>query len=199
MYSGKDWMTDWAKAEAFSLRIAGICRTIPTRGSWEPNDRFALAMASFLLARAHHDSIHLLHRHDKDVSAMALARPMLEAGLRTLWLLEKASDKEIADVLKGKERMPRLGGLSNSLSELLSENVTQVFSGRYQGLLDSLTHGGSRALAAQFLEDEARRKGNAVMIAQAGMALGVAGYAILRRLGRDDLAAELSDATPEII
>jgi hypothetical protein len=179
------------------LRIADFCKTIPTRGSWEPDDRIALAMASCSLAKAHHDSIHLLHSHNKDISARALARPLLEAGLRTLRVVEKASDSEIVDVLKGKENMPRLGGLIKSLKSVLSDDGTEVLSGRHRGLLDSLTHGGSRALAAQFLDDGVLRKGNAAMVAQAGIALGAARYAIARQLGRTDLAVELSDAIPQ--
>ena len=78
------WITDWPKAQTFSTRIGEICTRIPQRGDWEPNDRIAFAMASFRLAQEHHSSIHLLFSFNKHASANALARPLLEAGLRTI-------------------------------------------------------------------------------------------------------------------
>lgn len=101
MFSGTDWMTEWNKAEAFSLHIGTICATVPLRGSWEPNDRIAFAMASFRLAQEHHSASLLLFRHNKPMSANALARPLLEAGFRTIWLIEDASDQEIKAIVKG--------------------------------------------------------------------------------------------------
>jgi hypothetical protein len=178
MFSGTDWMSDWTKAETFSLRIGEICAAIPLRGSWEPNDRIAFAMASFRLAQEHHSSIHLLLRHNKCASANALARPVLEAGLRTIWIVDDASEGEIEGIVKGRE-FPILG-------ELNSKRPGSPVSGKYQGLLASLTHGGHRAMSAQYLEGGTLERLNAVMIAQASLAVGGAGYAI----------AQLTDATP---
>jgi hypothetical protein len=110
MFTGADWILDWPKAEAFSLRIGEICAAIPLRGAWEPNDRIAFAMASFRLAQEHHSSIHLLFRHNKPASANALARPLVEAGLRTVWIAEDATDQEISAIARGRESViPLLG------------------------------------------------------------------------------------------
>jgi hypothetical protein len=98
MFSGSDWMTDWNKAETVSLRIGEICAAIPLYGHWEPNDRIALAVASFRLALEHHSSIHLLFRHNKRASANALARPLFEAALRTVWFADVASEKQISGI-----------------------------------------------------------------------------------------------------
>ena len=132
MFRGTDWMTEWKDAEAVSLRIAEICATIPLRGSWEPNNRIAFAMASFQLTQEHHSSIHLLLRHKKCASANALGRPVVEAGLRTMWIVEDASDGEIDGIAKGRE-FPILG-------ELNSKRPGSPVSGKHQGLLASLTH-----------------------------------------------------------
>jgi hypothetical protein len=188
MFSGTDWMSDWNKAETFSLRIGEICSAIPMRGSWEPNNRVAFAMASFRLAQEHHSSIHLLLRHNKCASANALARPALEAGLRTIWIVEDASDGEIEGIVNGRE-FPILG-------ELNSKRPGSPVSGKHQGLLASLTHGGTRAISAQYLEGGTLERLNAVMIAQAGLAVGGAGYAIAQRLGRQDFVTQLTEATP---
>lgn len=186
-------MTEWSKAEAFSLQMGHICTTIPMRGSWEPNDRIALSVASFRLAQEHHASLHLLYQHGKFSSAKALTRPLIETGLRTLWIAEIASDEKLQNVMKGRE-LPLLG----KLRTCLSSQEEGLFAATLQGLLDTFTHGGARAMAAQFLEGEVLDKGNAVMITIAGFALGTAGYTIARLLGRDDLLDQLISATPSV-
>src|SRR5437868_6649832 len=138
MFSGNDWMTEWNKAEAFSLHIGKICATVPLRGSWEPSDRIAFAMASFRLAQEHHSATLLLFRHDKPKSANALARPLLEAGLRTIWLIEDASEQEITAIIKGRA-MPIFGELNSRLSKRSELSL----SGKHQALLHGLTHGGT--------------------------------------------------------
>jgi hypothetical protein len=187
MFSGTDWMSDWNKAETFSLRIGEICAAIPQRGSWEPNDRIAFAMASFRLAQEHHSATLLLFRHDKPTSANALARSLLEAGFRTIWLIEDASDQEIKAIVKGRA-MPIFGKIKSRLSKSLS--------GKHQGLLHTLTHGGTRAIAAQYLDGGERERLNAAMAAQAGFALAGAGYSVAQWLGREDILTQLADAVP---
>jgi hypothetical protein len=190
--SDSDWSTDWQKAEALSLKIGEICGTIPMRGSWEPNDRIAFAMASFRLAQEHHHSIRLLFEHNKFASANALARPLVEAGLRTLWLAEDASEAQIVDIVRGKGRTPLLTDLNNCLSRRSEVPV----SGKFQGLLHNFTHGGHIALASQYIDDDAERKrGNAAMLTVGAFALGTAGYTIAALLGRHDLMSELNSAT----
>jgi hypothetical protein len=75
MFTCDDWILEWAKAEAFSLRMGEICATIPLRGTWEPNDCIAFAMASFRLARERHSSIHLLFRHNKPATGGTILQP----------------------------------------------------------------------------------------------------------------------------
>lgn len=191
MFSGSDWMTDWNKAETLSLRIGEICAAIPLYGYWEPNDRIALAVASFRLALEHHSSIHLLFRHNKRASANALARPLFEAALRTAWFADVASEKQIRGILKGR-KVPLLG----ELSSVFNGKSGRLLSGQYEGVLHSLTHGGTRALTAHYLEGEDRERANAVITAQSGMCLGFAGYTIAYRLGHQDFVTQLVDATP---
>jgi hypothetical protein len=191
MFSGSDWMTDWSKAETVSLRIGEICAAIPLNGYWEPNDRIALAVASFRLALEHHSSIHLLFRDNKRASANALARPLIEAALRTVWFADVASEKQIRGILKGR-KVPLLGDLSIAFSG----KSGRLLSGQYEGVLHSLTHGGTRALTAHYLEGEDRERANAVIIAQSGLCLGCSGYTIAYRLGQQDFVTQLADATP---
>jgi hypothetical protein len=191
MFSGTDWMSDWNKAETFSLRIGEICAAIPQRGSWEPNDRIAFAMASFRLAQEHHSATLLLFRHDKPTSANALARPLLEAGFRTIWLIEDASDQEIKAIVKGRA-MPIFGELNSRLSKRSELSL----SGKHQGLLHTLTHGGTQAIAGQYLDGGQRERLNAAMAAQAGYALAAGGYSVAQWLGRQDILTQFVDATP---
>lgn len=193
MFTGDDWVSDWPKAEAFSLRMGEICALIPMRGSWEPNDRIAYAMASFRLAQEHHASSHLLIANDKRSSARALARPVMEAGLRTVWLLEEASDRDIFELSRGRERLPLLGDLNRLLIKQLEQRPLR---GKLLGALDSFTHGGAVALASQFIEGAELEKSSSAIIALAGFAVAIAGYAVAKVLHRDDLLAELSEASP---
>jgi hypothetical protein len=193
MFAGDDWIVEWPKAEALSLRMREICATIPLRGTWEPNDRIAFAMASFRLAQEHHASIHLLFGNNKPSSANALARPLLEAALRVVWIAEEASNQEISALANGRESViPLLG----ELITLVSKGSEITISGRHRGLLDNLTHGGGKAMAAQFLGGEKLERLSAAMIAQAGLALFAAGYTIAQLLGRQDLLAELINGNP---
>jgi hypothetical protein len=192
MFTGTDWISDWPKAETFTLRIGEICVRIPMRGSWEPNDRVAYAMASFRLAQEHHSSIHLLISNDRCASARALVRPLFEAGLRTVWFLEEASDQEIIAIARGREKLPTLG----ELNRLLITQLERPLGAKILQLLNSFTHGGAAALSVQFYEGAELQKRNAAAVALAGIALAAAGYSIARSLCRDDLLAELSGAIP---
>ena len=183
-----DSALDWSGAEKFSLLVGEVCSTIPTRGAWEPNDRIALAMASFRLTREHHGSMHLLFSHNRDISAKTLARPLLEVALRTLWIAEDASDQEIADVLNGRGTLPLLGILNGCVSK----RATSI-SGRFQSTLHSLTHGGAIALSAQFLEGLELERSNLAMLALAGVALAQAGFTIATLLQRPDLEAAITE------
>src|ERR1700733_5713933 len=89
-----------------------------------------------------------LFRHNRSASANALARPLVEAGVRTVWLAEDPSLQEICAIAKGRESViPLLGELNSRLSK----RSEIMLGGRFRGLRDSLTHGGARAMAAQFL------------------------------------------------
>jgi hypothetical protein len=195
MFTGDDWVSDWPKAEAFSLRMGEICALIPMRGSWEPNDRIAFAMASFRLAQEHHCSTHLLFSNDKCASARALARPVMEAGLRTIWLLEEASERDITELAKGRERLPLLGDLNRLLIKQLENKPLR---GKLLGVLDSFTHGGAAALSTQFIEGAELEKRNSAIVALVGLALAAAGSAAATLLRRDDILAELAAATPNM-
>jgi hypothetical protein len=195
MFTGDDWIADWPKAEAFSLRMGEICALIPMRGSWEPNNRLAFAMASFRLAQEHHCSTHLLISNDKCSSARALARPLMEAGLRTVWLLDEASERDIIELAKGRERLPLLGNLNRLLIKQLEGKPLR---GKLLGLLDSFTHGGAAALSTQFIEGAELDKRNSAIVALAGLALTASGYAVATFLRRDDIRAELAAAVPDM-
>jgi hypothetical protein len=195
MFTGDDWIADWPKAEAFSLRMGEICALIPMRGTWEPNDRIAFAMASFRLAQEHHCSTHLLISNDKCSSARALARPLMEAGLRTVWLLDEASERDIIELAKGRERLPLLGNLNRLLIKQLEGKPLR---GKLLGLLDSFTHGGAAALSTHFIEGAELDKRNSAIVALAGLALTASGYAVATFLRRDDIRAELAAAVPDM-
>ena len=179
-------MIDWDKAEVFSLRMGKICSTIPLRGSWEPNNRIALTVASFRLAQEHHGAIHLLISNGKYASANALARPMLEAALRTIWIAEDASDKQISRLLKNGGGLPLLGTLIKSLGArgVLMNSVTQE-------MLHSFTHGGTIALLNQFIDGERLGRSKAAIVAVVGAGLGSAGCSASRILDRQDLWDQL--------
>jgi len=144
------------------------------------------------LAKGHHSSIHILFSNDKCASAKALARPLLEAALRTIWIAEDASEPDIINLTKGRGRLPLLKELNDCLSKR-----AQPMSGKFQGLLHSFTHGGTTALAAQFFEGEVLEQSNAAIVAVAGTALAGAGYTISRLLGRQDLVDVLTVTVPD--
>lgn len=195
MFIGTDWITEWAKADSFGLRIAGISERIPLRGTWEPNNRIAFAMASFRLAQEHHRAIRLLILHNKSASANALIRPLVEAGLRTIWFIEGATDKQIAAVATGRESaIPLLG----ELNSLIARHSEKPLSGVFRGLLDSFTHGGVRAMSAQHLEGSDLERANSAITAQASFVLGGAAYSVAQMLELKEIQLELMEATPII-
>ena len=185
-----DWIFEWSKAEAFSLRIEQICGKIPLRGAWEPNDRIAFAMASFKLAQEHHVSIHLLTRHAKYASANALARPLLEAALRTIWFVEDATPDEIVAISKGRNSaVPLLGNLVRRLSR----RSEFVVSGKHRGLLDNLTHGGVVALGVQFRIGEELDRSKAGMLVYGAVAVASAAYTVAQFIECQEPLAELTE------
>ena len=185
---------NWKKAEAFSLRMGEVCATIPLEELSVPtNDiRTTLALTSFRLAREHHSAIHLLIRYNKNGSANALARSLLEMGLRTFWLAHGASDQEIEDIGKGRD-LPKLGALIKHFKNRMGE----VLGDRIQGLLHNFTHGGMQALCAQYYEGKDLERLNAILVTVAGRAVFVAASAVGFLTHRDDIRDRLTAAHSE--
>ncbi len=119
----------------------------------------------------------------------------MEAGLRTVWLLEEASERDITELAKGRERLPLLGDLTRLLIKQLEKKPLR---GKLLEVLDSFTHGGAAALSTQFVEGAELEKRNSAIIALAGFALALAGYALAILLRRDDILAELAAVVPDM-
>jgi hypothetical protein len=98
-------------------------------------------------------------RSQQDASAKALVRPLLEAGLRTLWISEVASGQTICALAEGRKAKvpPTLGALDRCLSNCSDISLNK----RFLGALDIFTHGGIRAITAQFAEGEELERSNA--------------------------------------
>lgn len=194
MYTGDEWIHDWPRAEAFSLKVGSICATIPLVGPWAPNDRIAFALALFRLAQQHHQSVHVLFSIDKAGSGNALVRPVVEASLRSVWVADYAKSTIIealaADPLK---RLPTLGSLVKFME---TREKVPILKRELQDILHDLTHGGMAAIAAQFIEGESRQRSNAAMVSISGAVLAGAGFSAARLIGRQDLVDGLQSVMP---
>jgi hypothetical protein len=178
-------MADREKAQAFTETIADICASLPLRGSWEPDDRIAYAMASFRFTQDHYKAMSLLVEHGPLSWFFALDRPAFQAGLRTAWILTTASQSQMKGITRGRE-FPLLSELCGGTKEQSGAS----FSGRHHGVLGNLTHGGARALVVQFAEGAKQERPKAVKIALVGVALARAMRS--QRVLADTMSSRLS-------
>lgn len=105
------------------------------------------------LSLSHYSSFVLLMRSKKNASAAALLRPQYEALIRSLYLDECATDKEIEYFSNRKE--PKK--LYEMVKLLDAEWESKTMSNSYRKLknvMNSYTHGGIEQLEQRFTADE---------------------------------------------
>lgn len=118
--------------------------------------------------------------HERSSSAYALARPACEASLRGAWLAIMATDQEIAKLDAGRESvLPLMGGLLQAFEQHYGQQLGRKLS----SVMDSLTHGGLRAIAAHASPADARAVQDAAILASASMAVGLATSSLAHHFG----------------
>jgi hypothetical protein len=80
------------------------------------NDRVRIGIAILQLALEHYHAINVLIEARLYGSAFALARPLLEAYARGIWLLNSASDSQRQSYMKGK--LPKFGEILNAIGDI---------------------------------------------------------------------------------
>lgn len=111
---------------------------------------FALYVA---VAQSHQDSIMILLGADKAPSAFALMRPLLETGIRGLWVNYKATDAEVISVGNNQFRFKPMEQMLEDLDSIFQE--TGLFAVHKEGwkLLCDFTHSGIELLSQMAMPD----------------------------------------------
>jgi hypothetical protein len=117
------------------------------------NDHVRIGGACLHLALEHYHAINVLIEARLYGSAFALARPLLEAYARGIWLLNSATESQLQSYMKGK--LPKFGEILNAigdrpetggfwLKEIKKKNWVQF---------NDLVHGGAHQVARRNTED----------------------------------------------
>jgi hypothetical protein len=140
---------DLTKAEGF-----GVWLHERTNGlKFKVDNRLNIGEGFFYLAQEHHDAIIVLVRARLYGSALALARPLLEAYVRGTWLLRHASQAELENFMKGKcpnfnQLIAAIGSEPETGGAWLVEMQNKVWPG-----LNDYTHGGASQILQRYTED----------------------------------------------
>lgn len=126
-----------SKSAEFIRYLDGLIDGLETRG----DKRHRFAGGSFCLSSEHHKAIVLLIYKRIDASAFALARPMVEAFLRGIWLHRCATGEQWEKVQN--DDFPRIRSIAEDIETL--EGYGKPFTGLLERSLSafhSYTHGG---------------------------------------------------------
>ena len=117
--------------------------------------RKALAVALLHLSIEHRNAILVSVKHGLTGSAHALLRPQLESAVRGFWVVDHASDSDIAKFAGGAEP-PRIDKLLTDLksSERFDGSLLASVKDKNWKAMCDLTHGGARQAGARVQANE---------------------------------------------
>jgi len=118
--------------------------------SFLTSNRLRVALALQHLSMEHHQGVHVLVSQGVIGSAFALVRPQFETYVRGVWVHHCASEKQIADFLKGKGP----AGVGKLIEELekhkeFSCGTLGVLKKSIYNNLNDFTHGGAIQVKAR--------------------------------------------------
>lgn len=127
--------------------------------SFGTTSRLRIAQTYFRLSLEHHLGLHALMELEVHASGKALLRPQLDAFLRGVWFLEKATESEIAQWMRGERTNqipPKYTPLIAALEtiERYSDGGLRMLHDETLRLLHDFTHGGKLQIAAFNSGDE---------------------------------------------
>lgn len=138
-----------------SERWMGECASLINGTSFLRSNRLRVAIALLHLSIEHHQGVHVLVSQGLVGSALALLRPQFETYVRGVWFHHCASDKQIADFLKGVEP-PGVGKLIGAVEKVEGFNcgtLGELKKSIYDNLCD-FTHGGATQVKGRNSMDE---------------------------------------------
>lgn len=167
--------------------------------SFSTTNRARVSASLHHLAIEHYTAIHTLVEHDLCGSAFALFRPEFEAYLRGAWYHLCASDREIANFLRGSEP-PKSGVLIQQLEarEAFTRGELRRMKSKLWRNLCDFTHGGIIQVMARTTRDEIVQSYKPAHVAglltsSATLSL-LAGVGIASVVKSNDLAIKLREA-----
>lgn len=122
----------------------------PEKGA--PNSVRIHTFAGFLTTLfEHHDSILLLlGTRRNDATAFALARVLVEAFYRGLWVILRATDEHIDQIRTGSEPYPRFIDMTNAVDQQLGSTGRLTLDPPIWKALNGFTHTGLQQLSRRF-------------------------------------------------
>jgi hypothetical protein len=124
-------------------------------GHYESTDRTALFAAFISTMLTHHEAILTLLNHDRLIgSALALLRPLVEAGFRGMFTGFSASDEQVQEIAKGGQPYPHFNNLVENLDTLFNtDGVFTQYGKETWKTLCGYTHTGLEQLARRIQPD----------------------------------------------
>ena len=126
---------------------------LPIGDDAKNNKRVHLGSATLHAALEHANSVAILCEEGCVGSASALLRPLMDAFMRGLWLIRRASDEEVDAA--GRDKFPGTGDLLGAIEGLepYRGNFWSGISERTRKAMHSFTHGGIRQTIARLSSD----------------------------------------------
>ena len=115
----------------------------------DPKSQFLLAYHSIMAE--HHDAIWLLIQNGLHGSAFALVRSFYEPLYRAHWIIGCATDKQIDEVLKGKDIFPKMYEMVEKIDTAFGiGDFFQDIKKNSWGPMNDYTHSGIRQIGRRF-------------------------------------------------
>jgi hypothetical protein len=138
---------------------------IAFRLEWDPNVRPAIGYSFIRIGLQHLGGLLLLAEKESYVSCLALLRPMIEAHVRGLWFLSCATEKQVKELAKTREkfRFPAFREMLETVAKDTAKVSAQFLSGENWADLCDYTHGGLRLMERSVLVEANSDKSKVLM------------------------------------
>ena len=145
-----------------AMEVHNLVLKLDSQGTYKNTIRNGFFHAFCDMVIEHFGAIIVLVREEQYYgSALALLRPLVEAGLRALWLIHVADDDSIERIAKGSGKFPNLSpiytAVEKSLKNLTKSEKVLFIDQNVIAFMNDLTHGGREQLSRRF-DDKLRVK-----------------------------------------
>ena len=118
-------------------------------------DKHRILVGYYSVLAEHHVSIHLLIQNQLYGSGFALVRAFYEPLYRAHWVNKCASDKEINEIIRGKDVFPNMKTMVEEIDRVYGTgNFWQTVRNNSWAAMNDYVHSGMRQIGRRFIEDE---------------------------------------------